>query len=329
MISRTKNFFKTVYQKLSEKINKEKLKLFWSKCPLKSFENSLLLINTIAFLAGTFFIYEEYLFCTLFVFFLLACMYPVFLLRPYLIRKKQDELPEEAAADSSLSDSGGEDALVSEMYTLNLQENDTLPSPEEYRTLNVKYQKALEDLKEAKEQLSKINYLQESLLPSYPEGEAVSYDLIAFVHKIALQFNPALFKKRIFFEILYDDDILMTTVNRECFSLILRNCMDNAVKHLTPGGRLVITISEDAGDALIILKDNGNGLLIQDTDVLFQLNYQGSNHISGTGLGLAQAKAATRACGGDIWCKTSPDKGFAIYLRLPVSTRFQKQPKLQ
>ena len=83
----------------------------------------------------------------------------------------------------------------------------------------------------------------------------------------------------------------------------------------------------NAGDALIVLKDNGNGLLIQDTDMLFQLNYQGSNHISGTGLGLAQAKAATKACGGDIWCKTSPNKGFAIYLRIPVCTRVQKQPQ--
>lgn len=327
MISRMKNFFKTLYEKIKTKFTKENVKHFIKNCPLKKFENFLLLINTVVFLAGAFFMYQESLFLALSTLFLLACMYPVFLLKPYLKKKSVDELEEEPAPVQSLSGSPGEDAFLEEMYILNKEEDETAVSSEEYRILNTKYQQALAELKDFREQLSNQNYLQESLLPSYPEAEANSYDLIAFVHKITLQFNPALFKKRIFFEILYDDEILLTDVNMECFSLILRNCMDNAVKHLTQGGKLVITISEDDGDALIVLKDNGNGLLIQDTDMLFQLNYQGSNHISGTGLGLAQAKAATKACGGDIWCKTSPDKGFAIYLRIPVCTRVQKQPQ--
>lgn len=329
MISRIKNFIKTCFQKLKAKFTKENIKLFLKNCPLKRFENALLLINTVVFLAGAFFLYDVDLFLALFALFLLACMYPVYLLKPYLKRKKNtEEEPEEQVAQiHSLSGSPGEDAFLTEMHALN-QEETQLPSLEDYRILDTKYQQTIRELTDAKEQLSKLNYLQESLIPAYPEDEANPYDLIAFVHKVTLQFNPALFKKRIFFEILYDDEILLTKVNMECFSLILKNCMDNAVKHLTPGGKLVITISEDDGDALIILKDNGNGLLIQNTDMLFHLNYQGSNHISGTGLGLAQAKAATQACGGDIWCKTSPDKGFSVYLKLPVCNRFQKQPEV-
>lgn len=325
MISHIKNFLKT-------KFTKENLKHFLKNCPLKKFENLLLLINTVAFLAGAFFLYETDLYLALFTLFVLACMYPVFLLKP-LLKKKPAEDPEEleelTVPVHSLSGSPGEEAFLTEMHALN-KEEEADPSPsEDYRILHTKYQQALLELKETKEQLSKLNHLQESLLPSYPEAETDSYDLISFVHKITLQFNPALFKKRIFFEILYDDEILLTKVNMECFSLILRNCMDNAIKYLPQGGKLVITISQDDEDALIILKDNGNGLLIQDTDMLFELNYQGSNHISGTGLGLAQAKAATRACGGQIWCKTSPDKGFAIYLKIPVCTRFHKHPELQ
>lgn len=325
MISHIKNFLKT-------KFTKENLKHFLKNCPLKKFENLLLLINTLAFLAGAFFLYEINLFLALFTFFVLACIYPVFLLKPLLKRKQEGDAQETedlSVPVHSLSGSPGEESFLAEMYTLNKEEDEN-PSPsEDYRILHTKYQQALLELKETKEQLSKLNHLQESLLPSYPEAETDSYDLIAFVHKITLQFNPALFKKRIFFEILYDDDILLTKVNMECFSLILRNCIDNAIKYLAQGGKLVITVSQDDGDALIILRDNGNGLLIQDTDMLFKLNYQGSNHISGTGLGLAQAKAAAKACGGEIWCKTSPDKGFAIYLKIPVCTRFQNHPETQ
>lgn len=326
MISRIKTFFKNCFQKLKAKFTKENIKLYVKNCPLKKFENSLILINTIVFLAGVFFIYDVDLFLALFALFLLACMYPVALLKPYLKKKKAEDVAEETQQIHSLSGSPGEDAFLSEMKSLNMEES-KLPSAEDYHMLDTRYQQAVRELADARNQLSKLNYLQESLVPAYPEDEANPYDLIAFVHKVTLQFNPALFKKRIFFEILYDDDILFTKINMECLSLILRNCMDNAIKYLTPGGKLVVTISEDDEDALIILKDNGNGLLIQDTDKLFHLNYQGSNHISGTGLGLAQAKAATLACGGDIWCKTSPDKGFAIYVKLPVCTRFKSQPE--
>lgn len=325
MISHIKNFIKA-------KFTKDNLKYFWKNCPLKKFENLLLLINTLAFLAGAFFLYDIDLFLALFTFFVLACIYPVFLLKPLLKRKQAEETEELEGASapiSSLSGSPGEETFLAEMYALNKEESTEPSSSEDYRILHTKYQQTLLELREAKEQLSKLNHLQESLLPSYPEAETDSYDLIAFVHKITLQFNPTLFKKRIFFEILYDDEILLTKVNMECFSLILRNCMDNAIKYLTQGGKLVVTISQDDGDALVILKDNGNGLLIQNTDKLFELNYQGSNHISGTGLGLAQAKAAAKACGGQIWCKTSPDKGFAVYLKIPVCTRFQKHPELQ
>ena len=328
MISHIKHFWKTKFTKE----NMKNIKHFWKNCPLKKFENLLLLINTAAFLAGAFFLYDIDLFLALFTLFILACIYPVFLLKP-LLKKKAAKEPEESEEVSapvhSLSGSPGEEAFLTEMYTLNKEEAaDPAPS-QDYQILHTKYQQTLLELREAKEQLSRLNHLQESLLPSYPEAEPDSYDLVSFVHKITLQFNPALFKKRILFEILYDDEILLTKVNMECFSLILRNCMDNAIKYLPQEGKLIITISHDGEDALIILKDNGNGLLIQNTDMLFDLNYQGSNHISGTGLGLAQAKAAAKACGGQIWCKTSPGKGFAIYLKLPVCTRFQKHPEHQ
>ena len=84
-------------------------------------------------------------------------------------------------------------------------------------------------------------------------------------------------------------------------------------------GRLVITISNIGTDIFIVLKDNGKGLSRQETDHIFELNYQGSNRISGNGLGLAQSKAIVEYYGGTIYAKSSENLGMAIYIQLPSS----------
>lgn len=68
-----------------------------------------------------------------------------------------------------------------------------------------------------------------------------------------------------------------------------------------------------------MLKDNGAGLPAQETTHIFELNYQGSNRISGNGLGLAQAKAIVEYYGGTIYAKSSAGCGMAIYIQLPAA----------
>jgi len=67
-----------------------------------------------------------------------------------------------------------------------------------------------------------------------------------------------------------------------------------------------------------VLKDNGKGLPREETPHIFELNYQGSNRISGNGLGLTQAKAIVEAYGGTIYAKSTPDNGMGIYIQIPM-----------
>ena len=74
-----------------------------------------------------------------------------------------------------------------------------------------------------------------------------------------------------------------------------------------------------AGFNVVVLKDNGEGLDESETEHIFELNYQGSNRISGNGLGLAQAKAVVEYYGGNIYAKSSHGGGMGIYIQLPTS----------
>ena len=103
--------------------------------------------------------------------------------------------------------------------------------------------------------------------------------------------------------------------------IMFRNIIDNSIKYMKRNGSLVITVSNIGDDLFIVLKDNGEGLSSDETQHIFELNYQGSNRISGNGLGLTQAKSIVEYYGGTIYAKSGQNKGMAIYIQLPMGTR--------
>jgi len=99
--------------------------------------------------------------------------------------------------------------------------------------------------------------------------------------------------------------------------IMFRNIIDNSLKYMQTAGTLVITISSIDDKIFIVLKDNGEGLAEDETEHVFELNFQGSNRISGNGLGLAQAKAIVDFYSGDISARSGNGNGMGIYIEIP------------
>ena len=100
---------------------------------------------------------------------------------------------------------------------------------------------------------------------------------------------------------------------------MFRNIIDNSIKYMKKAGTLVVTISTIEDDIFIVLKDTGNGLPENETKHIFELNFQGSNRISGNGLGLTQAKAIVEHYGGTIYARSPKGSGMGIYIQLPTT----------
>ena len=113
---------------------------------------------------------------------------------------------------------------------------------------------------------------------------------------------------------------LMLRAVPSSIQILFRNIIDNSIKYMGRSGHLIITISQLDEDIFLVVKDTGNGLSEQETSHVFELNFQGSNRVSGNGLGLTQSKAIVEAFGGTIYAKSSPGKGMAIYIQLPVAS---------
>ena len=112
---------------------------------------------------------------------------------------------------------------------------------------------------------------------------------------------------------------LLVKANKGRLRILFRNIIDNSIKYMQRSGTLIITISNIGDDIFIVLKDNGNGLSERETRHIFELNYQGSNRISGNGLGLTQAKAIVDYYCGSIYAKSMVGRGMGIYIQLPTT----------
>ena len=169
-------------------------------------------------------------------------------------------------------------------------------------------------------------HIQSSEIPALnhllPKDEnPTNLNIIECANKVIEEMTPYSKKSGIQLSVSSASDALMVRADSSFMRILFRNIIDNSIKYMNRNGSLIITISTIADDLFIVLKDNGEGLPVSETDHIFELNYQGSNRISGNGLGLTQAKAIVEYYGGTIYAKSDSGKGMAIYIQLPANNR--------
>jgi len=76
-------------------------------------------------------------------------------------------------------------------------------------------------------------------------------------------------------------------------------------------------ISESENHLFISVKDNGNGISVENQDKIFVPNFTTKN--SGMGLGLAMVHRIIENMGGGITFETTPGLGTEFILKLPVT----------
>lgn len=91
------------------------------------------------------------------------------------------------------------------------------------------------------------------------------------------------------------------------------NILDNAIKFTPKGGRIKITLNNEAGKARLSIEDNGNGVDEAESSKIFDRFYRAdkSRAQSGTGLGLSLVKAVIELHNGRIVVENA-DPGLRI-----------------
>ncbi|HEV7662273.1 MAG TPA: ATP-binding protein [Chloroflexota bacterium] len=108
---------------------------------------------------------------------------------------------------------------------------------------------------------------------------------------------------------------------------VLRNLLDNALRHTPPGGTIHVTAATRAEDVRVTVSDSGPGVGSDELERIFDRFYRGEPSrrrndqaatVSGAGLGLAIARGLIQAHKGQIWAEKSPLGGISVQITLPL-----------
>jgi signal transduction histidine kinase len=110
--------------------------------------------------------------------------------------------------------------------------------------------------------------------------------------------------------------------NADALKQLLWILVDNAAKHTTAGGQIVLDLSERDGRALLSVSDDGCGIPEQDLERVFERFFQADRARSGggAGLGLAIAGWIVQEHGGRICARNNPTRGATFTVELPGGT---------
>ncbi|KPN16845.1 hypothetical protein AO715_01760 [Xanthomonas sp. Mitacek01] len=108
--------------------------------------------------------------------------------------------------------------------------------------------------------------------------------------------------------------------------ILVRNLLDNALRHGGPGARvrLQTSIDRDADPAWVLLRveDDGPGIEASERERVFERFYRAGDRprASGIGLGLSLVKRVVAAHDGTVVCRSGLDgRGCGIEVRLPLA----------
>jgi signal transduction histidine kinase len=128
--------------------------------------------------------------------------------------------------------------------------------------------------------------------------------------------------KRVQLNLRIEDGTLPFEGDGERLAHALAKLLENAVKFSPDGGDVLLSVMARDGAVLFAVRDEGEGVAIEDQQRIFQRFYQAertaNTHPGGYGLGLAVAHLIAAAHGGEVRVESAPGEGATFTLSLPV-----------
>jgi len=94
------------------------------------------------------------------------------------------------------------------------------------------------------------------------------------------------------------------------------NVLDNAAKHGGAGGRIVVSVTAEAGEQVIRVRDFGPGIPEAELPFVKQKFYKGSSKARGSGIGLAVCDEIIHLHGGTFTIRNADGGGAEVMIRL-------------
>ena len=107
---------------------------------------------------------------------------------------------------------------------------------------------------------------------------------------------------------------VFTDADPDAVRRILKNLIDNAIRHGGIGNYLGLRLTARDGYATIDVEDHGPGILKEDQENIFSRNYSTAHRACGSGLGLTISRNLARQMQGELSVLSEPGRGSVFSL---------------
>lgn len=142
--------------------------------------------------------------------------------------------------------------------------------------------------------------LELAMLDEVPMAEAKAIDVAHLLRRLLAQQVPHALLRRIDLS-LDAPESLIRPLDLPAFQSIVNNLIENAVRYVQIGGRIVVTLDVADDVMTLLIADDGPGIAEESRELVFERFYRGRGHdASGSGLGLAIVKQAVARMRGSV-----------------------------
>ena len=161
----------------------------------------------------------------------------------------------------------------------------------------------------------KLNKLENQQIILTPE----TFDLGEQLSLCLLDFEPTWEQKNIEIEANIKDGILVAT-DREMMTLVWNNLFSNAFKFTPHGGKVSVSLHDEAGFAVVEITDTGCGISAEVGAHMFEKFYQGdtSHQTAGNGLGLTLVRRVVDITESEISVASELGRGTTFTVRIKM-----------
>jgi hypothetical protein len=172
----------------------------------------------------------------------------------------------------------------------------TYSAPENVHAMAVKIDQKADDL------ISTINdYFTMSKITSGDFSIKMKKENISRIcQDTILDYYDLLEQKQFEVNIQIPDTPIFAYTDNEALQRILKNLIDNAIRHGGDGKYISLRLTTSNGKNIIEIEDRGDGISPQQQKQIFERNYTTARKTSGSGLGLSISKCLAEQIGADL-----------------------------
>lgn len=135
-------------------------------------------------------------------------------------------------------------------------------------------------------------------------------------HEVLLDYYDVLERGQYEVDIRISASPVYANADGEALKRILKNLVDNAMKHGGSGKYLGMRLEETSGGVMLQVEDHGQGIAVKEQEQIFFRNYTTAHGASGSGLGLTIAKNLAVQMSADLSVFSEPGLKTVFMLRL-------------